>query len=247
MRTLLDERLAPITSAIGFLDRPAAEVAGWVREWWSRFHAGVAVHPVPEALPAALTRLEPLTVGAVPRLLVVEVDSPRWGCALFDGHLPSSDVFHPVAYLARTLPGSGLAVRVVPNTHGLPGVETGRLGAVQFELTGPLPTGWLNYVRSVSVTALDPRPHSWRFRAVGTEQWFEEVEAYRAPVKRDRFTSAMLERYCRALDLEVFDPATYRPMAYLVERPVPAREELTLAEAQWRYEIVPGQAATLPG
>jgi hypothetical protein len=61
-------------------------------------------------------------------------------------------------------------------------------------------------VRSIEATFDGSR---WIFSADGPEQWFEATDAYRARRVRDRFTSAMLERYCKALDLEVFDAAAY--------------------------------------
>lgn len=121
------------------------------------------------------------------------------------------------------------------------------MGAVQFELFGPLDTEFLNYVRTVSVVFDGSR---WQFAATGTEQAFEEVEAYRARRVRDRFTSAMLERYCRALGLEVFDPGFYGLEAVFVESAVPMAPDglvLTLQQAQDWLEIVPGMADSLPG
>jgi hypothetical protein len=140
-----------------------------------------------------------------------------------------------------------LAIGVVPHTIGLPGVRQGRAGAVQFELFGPLPTQFLNYVRSVSV-AFDGK--RWVFNASGIEQAFEETEAYQARRVRDRFTSDMLERYCRALGLDVFNDDLYGPEAVFFESMMPMPAEgivMTLAETQEWLEIAPGAARSLPG
>ena len=86
--------------------------------------------------------------------------------------------------------------------------------------------------------------------ATGTEQAFEEVDAYQARRVRDRFTSAMLERYCQALGIAVFDPSFYGPDAVLVESTVPMAPDgmvMTLQQAQAWLEIVPGMADSLPG
>jgi hypothetical protein len=74
-------------------------------------------------------------------------------------------------------------------------------------------TEFLNYVRVVAATNDGGR---WVVHANGVEQWFEESEWYGARRIRDRFTSEMLERYCRALDLELFDPDAYGPRSVLV-------------------------------
>ena len=93
-------------------------------------------------------------------------------------------------------------------------------------------------------------PQRSRFTATGTQQSFEEVDTYRSSRVRDRFTSAMLERYCRALGIDVFDPAVYGPEAVLVESAVPMATDgmsMTLRQAQHWLEIVPGTADSLPG
>jgi hypothetical protein len=60
----------------------------------------------------------------------------------------------------------------------------------------------------------------------------------------------MLERYCQALGLDVFNPDTYGPESVLFESEVPMPVDpmmMTLTEAQTWLEIVPGQASQLPG
>jgi hypothetical protein len=136
---------------------------------------------------------------------------------------------------------------VVPHTAGLKGVRRGRYGGVQFELFGPERTDFLNYVRTISIAYDGSR---WEFGATGEVQPFEELEAYQARRVRDRFMSEMLERYCRALGLEVFDPGTYGPEAVLFESSVVVPADglvLTLEQAQEWLEITPGMAAALPG
>jgi hypothetical protein len=103
----------------------------------------------------------------------------------------------------------------------------------------------LNYLRTVSVVFDGTR---WQFTATGTEA-FEEVDAYQARRVRDRFTSAMLERYGQALGIEVFDPSFYGPDAVLVESAVPMPPDamvMTLRQAQEWLKIAPGMADSLP-
>jgi len=151
-----------------------------------------------------------------------------------------------VGYLSRALLCHGLAICSKPHTIGRPGIRQGRVGCVQFELFGPLPTQFLNYVRTVSVTY----DSKWEFSATGTVQPFEELAAYRSQRVRDRFTSEMLERYCQAFGLDVFDPQTYGPRSVLFQSAVPLPANvvtMTLAEAQEWAEIRPGMAAHLVG
>ena len=71
--------------------------------------------------------------------------------------------------------------------------------------------------------------------ASGAPQPFEELSTYEARNVQDRFTTDMLERYCRAIGIDVFNPGAYGPETVLVEtqsRPAPGGLVLTLDEAQ---------------
>lgn len=242
MRTLLSERFAPITSSIGFFEAPIESVSAALIDWRRSLHAQVSVTRPDDGFPQVLHRLEPLTGGIRPRELLVTAGA--W-TAYFDCSLRGTDAVSTVGHLSREIRCHGLAVRTVPSSTG--SAAAGRMGSVQFEYFGPVSTDFLNYVRTVSVANTGS---GWRFDAVGTEQVFEETEAYSARHVRDRFTSAMLERYCQALGVDVFNPAAYGPAAVLVESdlaPAPGGMVMTLAQVQEWLGILPGQADGLPG
>jgi hypothetical protein len=181
LRTLMSERFAPITSSIGFLEAGLEEVVAAVAAWRRTLYPAVTVSRRRDGFPDALMQLEPLTGGARPRELFVAAG--RW-TAYFDNSLQGTDAVSVVPYLSRQLECQGMAIDVVPHTFGSTGIHEGRMGAVQFELFGPLDTDFLNYVRTVSV-AFDGG--KWRFTATGTPQAFEEIDAYKARRTRDRF------------------------------------------------------------
>jgi hypothetical protein len=223
------------------LDDAVEALAGWRR---SLLYDPVSVEEA-GGFPQCLHRLEPLIAGARPRELLVQA-SDGW-TAYFDCLLYGSDAVSAVGYLSEATGCQGLAVKVVPHTVSRGHIKAGRFGAVQFEMFGPLRTGFLNYVRTVSAAHDGSR---WVFSADGIEQWFEEPDAYRARHVRDRFTSEMLERYCKALDIDVFDPAEYGPRSVLVRSEVPVPPDtlvMSLEQAQERLGIVPGMADILPG
>jgi hypothetical protein len=233
MRSLLGERFAPITSSIGYLEKPLDETAQGLEDWRRSLVSEVNVAHASEGFPEVLRRLAPLTSGARPRELVVAAG--EW-TAYFDNSLRGTDAVSAIGYLSRKLQCQGLAIRVKPHTIGLPGVARGRAGSVQFELFGPIKTTFLNYVRTVGVTFDGGK---WVFEANGTEQPFEEHDTYRARRVRDRFTSEMLGRYC-----------AYGPQAVFIESEVPMPANgvvMTLAEAQEWLEIMPGMVDSLPG
>ena len=246
MRTLLHEQFAPITSKIGYLrldlDEATAALAGWLRDITP---GGVAVEHIDAGFPGCLETLEPLTAAVVPRHLLVEV-SGNW-TAYFNCSLRGTDAVSAIGHLTRQVGCQGLIIITVPHTANVASTGRGRLGAVQFQMFGPLETDFLNYVRTIAVGSDGRR---WEFEANGTPQWFEEMDAYQSRRVRDRFTSVMLERYCAALDLKAFEPSAYGPRAMLLHQHVPVPEGayvMNLAEAQQWLGIVPGQADELPG
>jgi hypothetical protein len=244
VRTLLDERFAPVTSTVGFLEVPLPEAAAALEEWRRSLYPRVTCVPVEEEFPEALHGLEPLTSGARPRELLVAVGS--W-TAYFDNSLDGTDAISAIGVLSRHLKCQGLAIETVPHTIGLPGVKKGRSGGVQFTLFGPIKTDFLNYVRSIAVVFDGSR---WVFVSTGTEQMFEDPRAYEARRVRDRFTSDMLERYCQELGVNVFDAASYGPDCVLIESEVimpPNGAVMTLREAQKWLEIDPAAIEKLPG
>lgn len=245
MRTLLSDRFAPVTSAIGFLQTPLETAADALLTWRRRVTDGATAAELHEPLSDALRRLEPLTLGVRPRELLVATTSD-W-TARFDNGAHGGDPVSAVGYLCRVIGCHGVVVTSIPDTAGTKHETPGRYGAVQFEFYGPDMREFLNYIRTVEAVNDGGR---WVFGADGEVQDFEDPEAYRRRRKRDRFTSDMLAEYTAALGLRPFDEDFYAPRAVLVESEQPLPEgcpEMTLAEAQARQGIVPGVADTLPG
>lgn len=120
----------------------------------------------------------------------------------------------------------------MPDLVGTPGAPEAPFGAIEFILLGPLPTDWLNYVRSIAATHQDSR---WEFTATGTVQPYEDLAAYRRRRVVDRFTPQMLAAYCAELGVRPFDASFYGPRSLLLTSPSPGIENgmvVPLAEAQ---------------
>jgi len=240
MKTLLDERYAPITSAMGFIEAPLDRVWRALAGWRRQLRIDTETEELDEPFPQALRRLEPLTTHAHPRELVIET-SPSWTLYVSNS-LRGTDPA-PVAVLAEFLACRSVYVVTTPHTADAPGVREGRFGGLQFRLFGPRPNPILNHVRSIDLIYDGDR---WVFDIAGEPQPFEHPDRYKARRLRDRFTSEMLEEYCRALGIEVFDPSFYGSRAVLVRTAVdlpPAALSLSLEEAQAWLEITPGQQA----
>lgn len=102
---------------------------------------------------------------------------------------------------------------------------------------------WTDSLRAVTLTQ---DVDGWTFGANGPVQPFEETARYGARRVRDRFTADMLERYCAALGISLFDTDWYGPRGVLVDNGfVPKGNRvlsISIAEAQRRQAIVPDPA-----
>jgi hypothetical protein len=154
-------------------------------------------------LPKAILRLEPLTTP-LDRYLLAETRS-AW-TAVFSNGLRVNDVCSPVSYLPTILKCRGLEVVCVPDRSKSPNAEFQVYGAVAFTLWGSEETDWLNRIRRVAV-ANDVG--GWEFAAGGEIQPYEKTENYGKPKIVERFTAEMLESYCEALGIKVFDADFY--------------------------------------
>jgi len=235
--TLLGDVYAPVTSSIGFLDAPAAGVAGALRDWRRSIHGRADALGLEGGLVDNVARLEPLTGGVRPRELVVATAAPGW-TAVFDCGVQGGDQVTTVGYLARTMAVQGVVVLSVPDQRPSDGLPE-RYGARQLQLFAPIPTDFLNYVRTISVVRDGAR---WRFDANGLVQDFEREDAYQRRKVTDRFPSELLVEYAVALGLRPFEADFYPGPSVLVTNPAvpPAGGwELSIAETQRRRGIVP--------
>jgi hypothetical protein len=231
---LLDDRWAPVTSEMGFLETGAEHAARAFAAWQGGLLAprgiAVEVRPVSGSLEQVLSTLLPLTSPESRRYLFVSTRSPWTGYVA--NTRGGTDAASAMAYMARTVGCRGLRVVAVPNTYRK---GEGRYGAVMLTMYGPHRTAWINTVRVVSASNDGGR---WVFDQFGEPFPFEKLEQYQARRVRDRFTFDMLREYLHHLGLSPFEEDFYLPEgapAWLVEKtgPVaPTHEEFTLAQAR---------------
>jgi hypothetical protein len=272
-RLLLDDRLWPITSEIGFLEYDAeklvAEYLAW-HEWIERHEfdpmdlagdgvtvevdEGPEVEPPWERLPPGepvfdVRNVEGNLEDALHALLPLTMaDHPRILFVPTDG--PWTAYFDNGWRGTDAFPPmSYLATRL--KTRGLRIVAVppgqGRYPASIFELYGPEKREWLNFERAISAMKDGDR---WRFNTSGEPLPFEDLERYSARRVRDRFPHELLDRYLQELGIQAFDESCYMPdgRAYLLQsrRPhVAELETVTLEQARAEDAIPPPTA--LPG
>ena len=233
-RLLLEDRWAPITSEMGFLELEAERTARAFAEWEGGAQAdrgiSVQVRSVSGPLEHALSSLLPLSTPEAQRQLFVPTRS-AW-TAYTGNARGGTDAASVMSYMARTLGCRGMRVVAVPHTLR---EDKGRFGAVMLEVYGPHQTHWLNHVRTLAASNDGGR---WVFDASGTPFPFEQPERYQAKRVRDRFTFDMLREYLGHLGLSPFDEDFYLPggaPAWLVERHgprSPRHQDFTLAQAR---------------
>jgi hypothetical protein len=237
MKLLLDDRWAPITSEMGFLETETEQAARALTAWRAGLQAprGIAVEarPVSGPLEQALSSLLPMTSPETRRELFIPTRSP-WTVYVENGW-GGTDASSVMRYMARTLGCRSLRVVAVPHTLRK---DKGRYGAVMLEVYGPHQTARLNLVRALGASNDGGR---WVFDQSGEPFPFEKVEQYQARRVRDRFTFDMLKEYLHQLGLSPFEEDFYLPEgapAWLVERTgtfVPAQREYTLAQAREQF------------
>lgn len=251
---LLDDRLAPITREIGFVDAGWQTVVEtfltWTRPIFARGGIDLKVSEVRGDLATLLQLLPPLTAGELTRHLLVPTTSP-W-TALFNNGLGGSDVSSEVVSLSGFLRCRALRALAVSNTIR-DSERRGRYGAVGLELYGPevdvlrlqrqspdgeeivLTTGTL----ARAIVAMNDGGR-WRYALEGEPLPFEQPEHYTARRIKDRFTLAMLRDYLAALGIRAFNADFYAPdrVATLIELVGTERyvvRTLTLEEARAHF------------
>jgi hypothetical protein len=204
MKHLLANKLAPLTFAWGFLETSLDAVTRAYVRWQRIILHSVKVGTIDMPLADALQQLEPLDLGSQ-RVLFLSTKG-RW-TACFDNGARGGNPSSFVGELAQRLKVRGVACTCIPNT--LTRRETGNRGTwgrVNFTLFAPEKRDFLNIERSVSV-ANDVR--GWQFHSIGQVQEFEQVDRYAASRIADRFSAEMLEDYCRALGIDLFEEGFY--------------------------------------
>src|SRR4051812_24818741 len=126
MQLLLNDRFAPITSSIGFIQCPAKVATEAYVEWMKPIQAGRTDHVTGKSNPVSLrvehgvknlaemlATLFPLTTVERRRMLFVQTTAD-W-TAFFDNGLQGTDVFSAVSYLCQQIKCKGVKATQIPH------------------------------------------------------------------------------------------------------------------------------------
>jgi hypothetical protein len=238
---LYDDRYAPITSEIEFLECDTKRAADAFQEWQLPIQTvrGVRLNrrELVGDLPAKLESLLPLTSHEARRFLFLPTQS-NW-TAYFENGWRGNDV-SAISYLSRKMRCRAIRAVCIPHTiRKTPTGELGRYGATIFEVYAADSTGcsFLNIQRSISAANDGGR---WRFDANGEPLGFEQLERYEVRQIRERFTPEILDEYLRNLGVYFFSPDFYNMAkpAFLISKEGPCAaglKEYSLEEARLKF------------
>ena len=202
-RPLLNNDFAPVTFRFGLIETSFSSLCDAFEEWSKTIDAKypnlrTEFTRITAPLITALLSLEPLT-NPSDRYMLVETKS-NW-TAVFANGLRVNDVATPTGYLPTVWNCLGLEVGYTPDLSKSTRKDSIRMwGSTLFTLYGPTKTDWLNRIRHLHVSN---DVDGWTFDQGGEVQPFEEAEAYTKRRIQDRLTFEMLERYCKALGIEL--------------------------------------------
>jgi hypothetical protein len=235
MKSLMQERYVPITYQIGFLEGNFEQIARVYLNWRQTLQPAQKFEFIREDLERALERLEPLTTPWEKELLIAT--KTNW-VAFFCNGLRGCDPESPIGHLCTIVPCRGVVVHCVPDRSDVRHPHALRIyGAVSFTLFGPYSTDWLNQERYVCTMNDGGK---WAFFNQGQLQPFERPERYKMRRIRDRFTPQMLEEYCAALGIQLFDESFYGGNGLITQIPnqlVPDSPVMSLEEAR-KYTLI---------
>lgn len=235
MKALLNNRFAPVTFSWGFLEKPIAELTEFRVSWGKSLRHNEACVTFEANLADALPRLEPLYA-----LSVLYISTKSTWTAVFQGSTGVTSPLAQVSYAAETIGCRGLIVTCIEDTFN---ARTGKglYGGTSIELFAPARTSYMNVERVVS--AINDAG-KWVFDTFGAPKEFEKTEAYSSRKIRERFTPLMLEEYCAALGITLFDADFYGPNCALIYSADAAPADScggTYAELAATYQNLPGQ------
>ncbi|ALJ21134.1 hypothetical protein [Microbacterium sp. No. 7] len=198
---------------VGFIKAPLTEVAERVVAW----HEGLGLGPmrvdVDGGLVESATMLLPLGSAPVIRSLLVGTRGGEW-TACFDANPSGGDPGGVLSVVGDRHGAATLMVTAVP-FQGDSGAIGRRPGGYLLSYSWP---GREGPPRSIAVIEGEYSSSRYHYEAWGPVQSWEEPEHYTARRKRDRLTPALIEKYCRALGIDVFDLDFYCGPSVFIER-----------------------------
>jgi hypothetical protein len=209
---LFSDKLAPITTNMGFIENDFNTVVDEFYQWRKEnVHrhdpkAKVEKNLLNGDLENIIKSLLPLKMGQSNRNLFIPTSS-KWVAYMDNGYRGTDP--SAVSYMAEHIKCRSVWIVAEPHTkknYGSPRI--GRSGALILELHGPEKTEWLNLVRSIR---LEHDVGKWSFKLRGKPLPFENLANYDVKRKTDKLTFDTFSYYLSELGIYPFSQSFYLP------------------------------------
>ncbi len=209
---LLSDKLAPITTSMGFIENDFDTVVEKYYQWHQgnihRFDpkARIVIETLQGDLEKVLRKTLPLKMGDSNRSLFIPTKS-NWIAYIDNGYRGTDP--SAISYMATRLKCRSVWVVAEPHTkknYGSPRI--GRSGALILELHGPELINRSNLIRSIR---LEHDIGSWSFEQKGDPLPFENPDDYIAKCKTNKLSFETFSMYLSELGLNPFTPSFYLP------------------------------------
>lgn len=255
MFTLLNEEFYPLTAQYGFVKSPMASVVEACqqdlirRKAWRKPQLQCEVRDVSGDLRSMVTEFDTSEKVLGKTNSVLLISCGEW-VAWFENGLDSHRTWtrHGPRDLSVDTVTVGSCLAKSPQDEELEEwekPETGREGFVLFRHDEVTDQGNGGSSRLVSA-AYDLT--EWTWDQSGPVRDYEEPERYLKSPLRDRLTSTLVDRYCRALGIRPFDEEFFERTGFIVRAPVVSEHENLMGETCFEYQsgiqdFIPDEAA----
>lgn len=194
----------PLTASMGFIKVNFNNLVDEYTKWIKKIPLDKSIEIVDGNLDLMIEKLKPFVMPHT-KCCFLQTES-EW-VAYFDNGTYGPDPFPPVTYMAKILNCEAVTMGFSENTiKSNIGRGSGTYGSTQFVLYSPESKEFLYQKRAIIAANDGGR---WTFISEGDPLPFEDTNRYSAKRILERFDRPMLESYCSALGIEIYNEEFY--------------------------------------
>lgn len=203
----------------GFVKTDASTLSDYIYHWRTNIQGRHSRTIVSQNMYAVAPTLRaPVSTWDIDQFMVVSTQNPEW-VAYFDNSVRGGDPSATLELAARDLNTQAVLVGARPFVSDN---SNDPLGAYQFWYM----LGGGDEARTIDLIQESAGPH-YHFEEQGPLQDWELPEQYRSVNLNERFDLELLEKYCKALGLDVYDTGFYAGPCVIIGRQPQAQSFLS--------------------